>query len=249
MDGFEKIEFTEKKRKSTPDKSARKVSLIGKSNLADQKESNFTMAKQRSSKKTKFKFSRKGIIALVIVLVIFVLTGIPAFATYKAGIKTYRDAKLVASSLKTQDIALASEQIVKTKKDLQETQRNFHYLIPLKFIPLVNFYYNDADHLMQAGSHSLDTAAIAIDALKPYADILGLKGAGSFTGGSAEDRIRTAVMAARKITPQIDEIGESLALVNKEMDKVDPNHYPTIIFGKKIKAQLTLFKQAANEGA
>ncbi|MBI5122408.1 DUF4012 domain-containing protein [Candidatus Roizmanbacteria bacterium] len=235
MVGFDKIEFGSEK--------------VVKASMADQKDQVSPMVKQRKKTKFSLKFSKKALPALGIVVVLLVLVAFPAFATYKSGLKTYRDIKLVSAALKTQDIALASEQIAKTKKDLQETQRNFHYLLPLKFIPLINFYYNDADHLMQAGVHGLDTTTTAIDALKPYADILGLKGAGSFTGGTAENRIQTAVMAASKITPQIDKIGVSLELLNKEMKQVDPNHYPTLIFGKKIKTQLTEFKDLANAAA
>jgi hypothetical protein len=230
MDGFKKIEFTQP---------------IEKRSLADQKNESFTMTKRKKSN-FRFKLSRKGVIALAIVVVLFVLAGIPAFATYKSGMKTLAQAKLLSAALKNQDITLASEQITKTKKELQETQRNFHFLIPFKFVPVISWYYNDADHLMEAGNHGLDTAATAIDALKPYVDVLGLKGEGTFTGGSAEDRIRTAVLAASKITPEIDKIGESLVLVEKEMDQVNPDHYPTFIFGKKIQTQLVAVKEATN---
>ena len=237
MSGFDKIEFSSDNKK------------MDKPSLADQKQNSFTMPKRKVGG-FKFKWSKKKVSTiLIVILILLVSTGIPAFATYKSGLKTYRDLKLVNAALKTQDIALASKEIVNTKKDLLETQRNFHFLIAYKFVPLINFYYNDADHLMQAGIYGLDTASTTVDALIPYADILGLKGAGSFTGGSAENRIQTAVMAASKITPQIDKIGASLELVNKEMEQVDPNHYPTFIFGKKIKTQLTEVKDLANAAA
>jgi len=231
MGGFDKIEFAQP---------------VAKESLTDKKDTNFTMTK-RGSKKFKLKLSRKGFIILSIIIGLFILAGIPAFATYKSALKTYRDIKLVSASLKTQNIEQASEQIIQTKKDLQETQKKLGYLVPFKFIPVISFYYNDVEHLLKAGDHGLDTAAIAIDAVKPYADLLGLKGAGSFTGGSAEDRIRTAVLAASKITPQIDKIGESLSLANEEMKKVNPDHYPSFIFGKKINTTLTLAKQTTDQ--
>jgi hypothetical protein len=238
MGGFDKIEFTPVKEKQ---------SLTAKQSLTDKKGETFDMGKR--SKKRGFKFSKNWTIALGVLVVILVLTAIPAFATYKSGLQTYREAKLIKTALDNQDITLAIEQVAKTKKSLAETQKNFHYLIPYKFVPVINFYYNDVDHMMQAGSHGLDTATTSLKALEPYVDVLGLKGEGTFTGGSAEDRIRTAVMAASKITPQIDEIGESLVLVQKEMNQVDPGHYPPLIFGKKIQEQLTLLKQIVNDSA
>lgn len=251
MGGFDKIEFTDKDKKESRSEESTKATVTSgkhtgsdfKSSLMDQKYGSFSMGKRKSGR-SKFKFGKKSGIALLIIFVLLVLSGIPAYATYKSGLETYRNAKVLSQALKNQDIALASEAIAKTKESLTKTQKNFNYLIPYKFVPVIGWYYSDVQHLMEAGSHGLDTAATAVDALEPYADILGLKGEGSFTGGSAEERIRTAVMAASKITPQIDKIGASLALVNESMEKVDPNHYPTFIFGKQIKTQLTAIKQA-----
>ena len=102
--------------------------------------------------------------------------------------------------------------------------------------------------MLNAGLHGLEGAIISIDAVKPYADVLGLKGQGT-SAGTASDRIKTAVLTIGKITPQIDKISESLVAVQKEIDAVDPGHYPQFIFGSKIKKQLTDVKTFANEGA
>lgn len=250
MSGFDKIEFKEQTgpaatvtpKKSAPD-FARKQTQAGGGN-------NFSMARRKKSGSRQFRISPKklGIIALVVV-VLLTLTGIPAFATYQAGLKTYREAKLIGKALNKQDISLASKEIDKTKQYLAETQRSFAFLVPLKFVPLLSWYYNDADHLMKAGAHGLDTAEIAVDALEPHADILGLKGEGTFSGGSAEDRIKTAVMATSKITPQIDKIAAQLVLVQKEVDQVKPWHYPKFIFGSKVQDQLTQLQETTDQAA
>jgi hypothetical protein len=117
----------------------------------------------------------------------------------------------------------------------------------LHYIPVINFYYNDADHALKAGNKALDSAAIIIDSLKPYTDVLGLKGAGSFVSGSAEERIKTAVMTMGKITPQIDTIAQSLILIRNEVDAINPNHYPQIIFGKKPKSELTQLRTLTDQ--
>jgi len=106
-------------------------------------------------------------------------------------------------------------------------------LVYLKFVPVASWYYSDADHLMNAGTHGLNAATILVDAIKPYADVLGLKGQGSFVGGTAQQRIETAVKTIGKITPKIDELASELALVRGEIDKVNPKHYPALLFGKK----------------
>jgi len=73
----------------------------------------------------------------------------------------------------------------------------------LKFIPVASWYYNDADHLVNAGTHGLNAATILVDSIKPYADVLGLKGQGSFARRTAQQRIETAVKTIGKITPKI----------------------------------------------
>lgn len=186
--------------------------------------------------------------AIIIVVAIMLAVGFPAYAAYSAGLKTYREARILLDAVKKQNIELASVELIKTKKNLQETQKTMRYLAPLKFIPLLNWYYNDADHLMTAGEHALDSAGIAIEAIKPYADVLGLKGQGSLVTGSAEDRIRTAILTASKITPKIDDISRSLSLVEKEIEQVDPGHYPAYLFGDKVQSQLVTVKNFSKDG-
>ena len=205
-----------------------------------------SMARKR---KKKFMLSKRTIgIIVAVVVVLGIAVGIPAYKTYKAGIKTYRQAKVFYSAVKQQNIAVASDELATTKQDLLSTQKDFHYLIPFKFVPIVGWYYNDVDHMLNAGSDGLDTAGIVIDSLKPYADVLGLKGGGSFTSGSAEDRIQTAVMTMGKVTPRIDDISTSLNKVKSEIDQVNSNHYPAFLFGKKLHDQLTEVKSLSDEG-
>lgn len=241
MSGFEKIEF---KESETGDSTQQVI---------DQKGNNFSMPKRKRPGKFNFRFkklSRKqAIIIGVIIAFLFVFTGIPAYATYSSGIKTYREAKLIADALKHQDIALASDKIETTQKYLQETQQNFRYLLPYKYVPLIGWYYSDAEHMLEAGSQGLDAAKVATEELEPYADLLGLKGEGSFSGGSAEQRIQTAVLAASKITPKIDVIGGYLDEIQKEMDQVQAWHYPSWLFGKNIHDGVASLKLSADQAA
>lgn len=206
----------------------------------------------KNKRRFRFKFTRRmgiitGVLALLVLLLVFVIA-IPARKTYASALVTYRQAKLFADALKKQNVKLASEELVKTKAALADTQKNLNSLAFVRFIPIARGYYNDADHMMKAGAHGLDAATIVIDSLKPYADVLGLKGEGSFVMGSAEERIKTAVMTMGKITPRIDTIAESLIEVQKEIDFVDPNHYPEFIFGKKVKTQLVRLQGMTDQG-
>ena len=59
-------------------------------------------------------------------------------------------------------------QLVKTKTDLAQTQKDLHAMVYLKFIPIANWYYNDADHLVNAGTHGLNAATLLVDSIKPH---------------------------------------------------------------------------------
>ncbi|HSW48253.1 MAG TPA: DUF4012 domain-containing protein [Candidatus Saccharimonadales bacterium] len=257
MGGFDKIELTPKNT-STATNSSAQGRDGGKGEFKSDRKAkgspDFAKAETGKTfmtdrkKGRKIKVGKRYPIALSIIALILLLIGIPAYATYKSGLKTYREAKLVAAALKSQNIELASSEIDKTKIELAATQKNFHYLIPLKFVPVVNWYYNDLDHLLNAGQYGLDTATVTVNSIKPYADVLGLKGQGSFTAGSTEDRIKTAVLTIGKITPQIDKISVSFEQVKKEVDQVDPGHYPTFLFGKTPKEKLSTIRDFADGG-
>ena len=227
-----------------------KIDLDGAVKTVDKAEAPARGDKNMGVKRSKkFKIPKKLWITVLVLVVLLVAAAFPLYATYKSGLQTYRQAKLIASAMKQQDVALASEEVAKTQKSLKETQKNFHYLIVVKFIPIAGWYYSDVDHALNAASDGLDTAAVVTDSLKPYVDVLGLKGGGSFAGGSAEERIKTAVLTMGKITPQIDTIEGSLSKVQKEVEAIDPGHYPEFIFGKKFKEKLTTFRTVVSETA
>ncbi len=235
MAGFEKIDLVSRTR----------------SRLQPKEEDN-TMGRQRNRKKL-FRITRKNVgkvvgIALVIILLLTFGLILPGVRLAKSAQATYTQARVLSSALKQQNIELASVELEKTKAALSDTQNKMKPLIYLKFIPIVNFYYNDAEHGLKAGEEGMKAATIVVDSLKPYADVLGLKGQGSFAGGSAEDRIKTAVLSMGKITPRIDEISDSLVKVRAEVDQINPDHYPEFLFGKKIKSQLTQAKLLTDQG-
>lgn len=225
MDGFEKIDFKlETQEKSVSSPTDLKTPLKSQGTRINYK---------------KFLKSKKGIWLLVfgLFLLLFIVFGIyfPAVKVYALAKLTYQDAQSASWAIKTQNVSLASEQLKKTKTDLTKTQDSLNAMWYLKLIPVANFYYNDAYHLAKAGEHGLNAATILVDSIAPYADVLGLKGQGSFSGGTAQQRIETAVKTIGKITPRIDDISDELSIVRTEIDKVNPDHYPSLIFGKKAK--------------
>lgn len=206
-----------------------------------------------NKKRFNFKNHKKILIALFIVLFLFAFTifavVLPAQRTYVSAKKTYAQMQVTINAIKKQDIVLASIELDKTRADLTKTQNNLNSMSYLRFVPIANGYYSDASHLIKAGFYSLDGARVLVDSIVPYVDVLGLKGKGSFVGGTASQRIETAVKTMGKITPRIDDISNYVVLAQTEIDAVDPNHYPNIWLGSKVRSSLEKLQKLTDEGS
>ena len=245
MEGFEKINL---------DGPVNVPNNLPNSTPAPKKSEAVSAPLDMPGRKTKFNFKNHkrlltAVIVVVLLLVVSVFTIVlPAEKTYKAAKKTYAQVQLTVDALKKQNVTLASTQLDQTKADLTETQKDLQAMSYLRFVPVANWYYSDATHLMNAGFDALGAARVLIDSIQPYADVLGLKGQGSFVGGSASQRIETAVKTMGKITPNIDKISTYLVAAKTEIDAVDPNHYPSIGPGVKVKTDLQKVKTLTDEG-
>lgn len=236
MDQLEKIDLAASSSKST--------------HISEKIEETHTGMSRRRLRLKKVRKPLLILAGILVVLTVFIIFGVvlPAMATYNSAKKTYAQAKLAYDAIKKQNVEVASTELVKTQTELKETQNNLNRMAYLQFIPIANMYYNDADHLMKAGDSVLKAGLLMVDSVKPYADVLGLKGQGSFVMGSAEQRIQTAVQTMGKITPRIDEIADHLTAAQKEIDQVDPNHYPPIFGGEKIRNNLAQLRKFTDEG-
>ena len=234
MDGFEKIDLTSENTKVKPASTESSVGV------------------KPMRKKTRFFSRKKTWIILAVLVVMFALSifGIflPAKGVYKQAQITAAQANIAIDALKKQNIALTGEELKKTREELTKTQNGLNGMGYLAFFPFINSYYNDASHLVKAGFHGLDAADVLVASIEPYADVLGFKGKGSFVGGTAEQRIQTAVTTMAKITPKMDEIVKNLELAKEEIDKVDPGKYPSFLGGDKVKKSLVSVRKVTDDG-
>lgn len=235
MDGFKKIDFADKKVQKnhgltqTPNQPMR---------TKRSKNNRKTIAKRVSIGVTIF--------AIIMLLLVFIV-GIPVQHLIASAKITKAQLSVFEQAVKSQNIDAADQELQKTKVDLADTQQKLNALGYLQIVPIAAWYYGDAQHGMKAGAAGLDTAQVIINDLKPYADLLGLQGSGTFSGGTAEQRISTAVLTLGKITPDIGHIADQLDKVQTEMDAIDANHYPSWLFGKTIGADITQAKTLVDE--
>ena len=129
MSGFDKIEFKDDVQKSAPKGAvAPKSRTRAPQDFVKSQNAEIPMTQKRKQSKSPIKIHRNVYIGLAILVVLIILIAIPAYATYKSALVTYRQSQLVASAVKKQNIALASQEIVKTQADLKDTQKNLHWL-------------------------------------------------------------------------------------------------------------------------
>lgn len=189
-----------------------------------------------------------GVIALL-----FAVTG--AFAYQKVSVikrqvdETKVTGKEAYDALKTQNLPLAKEKLAKLEtqtRDLESSVKSFAWV---QIFPVLGGYYNDSEHGFAAAYAGISAAQKAVKEVEPYADVLGLQGQGSFTGGTAEDRIAKLLETLGKVTPALDSIGADLEVINKELSQIDERKYPETFRGTTIRPRITQVKALVKEAS
>lgn len=174
-------------------------------------------------------------IVLAVVLVLLIIIGIPLARAYSDGKVLYQKALAIKDAAKLQDIVKTEEAIAATQVQLKKVRGD---LTPLVWTKFIIPYFGDLFNALDAGQQGLEAANILAKAVEPYADLLGFKGQGSFTGGTTEERIAKVVETLDKVTPQIDVIAQKVSLARKDLDKINPSRYP-----KKYQEKIKEMKQ------
>lgn len=179
-----------------------------------------------------------GIVGVIILLVCaFAFFG--AFLPGKKLVASLKQLETVANGVtdqvKAQDLPGTKNQLEQVKAQLDKVKSDFSAFSWVGFVPVANNYYRDGRHVFTAADELLTAGNLAIDAITPYADVIGLKGLATTGDGAktAQDRINFIINTLDKIKPQLNQIGSHVDTARKEMDQVNPNRYP-----KKFKPQL-----------
>lgn len=183
-----------------------------------------------------------GVIALVVLVVAVVLglaVGLPLYKTYQDAQKAYAQAKVLKDVAKEQDIAKITAALVTTQQELSLVQNDLKAVSWARILPFLGIYISDAAHGLNAAGYGLESAQILSRAIEPYADLLGLKGQGTFTGGTIEDRLAKMVDTLDKVTPQLDQVSARVLLAKGEIDQINPGRYPETFRGVKVREQLS----------
>lgn len=179
----------------------------------------------------------------VVVLLVLSIVGITGFFVYTKAHALLADVKDLQSAGKDAYAALKSQNLVEAdakfsilQTKMQVTQAQYKQLSWMGKLPIISPYYLDGIHAFNAGFAALDAAQKLIKAIEPYADVLGFKGQGSFSGGSAQDRIAKIIGTLGKVTPEIDVVASDLHTVGAELAFIDEKRYPEEFRSIKVRS-------------
>ena len=216
-------------------------------------------AGEKVSKPTGRKLPKKPLIiigcVLLFLLLLFGGIGFYAYQTYRS----FLPEKVIFTEKGNQlKDAIKAQDLVKTKQingelrtELSRLSEKFSKYSYLNSLPIAKNYYADVNHFIKAGESGTKTVDLLVDAIIPYADLLGLGGVNTDDpkGKTTLDRITFVVTTLDKIRPQLDEVGKELDIVRTELDQVDPNRYPVEYQGIKIRENLALAIDTLDQGS
>jgi hypothetical protein len=197
-------------------------------------------------KKSKFKPKLWQKIVLGVLIFLLVLASpaiVLGFYTVKvvAQIKSQSDdiqtsARNAYDQFKGQNLPGSESELKNVAEKLKRLRITYQQLWMYNYIPVAHAYYQDGLHGLNAADAGVSAGLKAVEAVAPYADVLGFKGAGTFAGGTAEDRLKLILQTIEKVKPQLDSIEGDLAVVKTEMSGIDPQRYPENFQGKPLRS-------------
>lgn len=201
-----------------------------------------TEKETKVSKKKKKLWLKILIVVLLLVLLAggslagFALTLKKSFLPEKAVLE--QRANELKTAVKEQNLPKIKEANQNLRNETKRIQGKIQKYAFVSALPIAGNYYRDIQHLFNAGFAGLDTLDLVVEAIAPYADLIGLSGVDDTQGKTALDRVTFLVTTLDKIRPELDKIGGKLDLAKSEMDKIDPNRYPQEFQGIKIQGNL-----------
>ncbi|MBI4004673.1 DUF4012 domain-containing protein [Candidatus Roizmanbacteria bacterium] len=176
------------------------------------------------------KRARSLVVMVIVALLGYFFLVRPIIEVRAKGIQVFAAARELKSAFSSNNIDL-----IKAKFQVfEKTYIKFHKEARMLYWTAIIPYGADFKNGVDAGDYLIKAGKESIDAMYPYADLIGFKkGEASFTEQSAENRLQTAVATLDKVLTKIDPISEDIHQAQQRIAKIDPNRYPEKL-GKTI---------------
>src|SRR3972149_3160024 len=172
---------------------------------------------------------RRVTLTILVILAVFVFFGLISTLSLK---KAYTSSQKAIGAAKLQDLVATKAYLKDAKRDFKAAKTSLIVFTPVRIIPLIGWYVADLQRGVDTAIYGFEAARVFIEAVTPYADVLGLSGEGTFLGGTAQERMAKAIETLSKVTPQLDKVAENLSKTQNQLAKIDTWRYPNILPGK-----------------
>jgi hypothetical protein len=220
--------------------------------LADKPKTKTSWRNRWSNLRTPYK---AGLIALAVILLLLLVSGTVLALSVRSLIPpmqaTADSVKATMASLQNRDLVETKANLELTRQNLQTSKARYQRMGWLNYVPLARNYYLDGSAAIEAGERSIEAGELLVNAIEPYADLLGLVADGETEAASetAEDRIVFVVQTLDAIAPQLDEISDKLSEADEALSRINPNRYPEQIAGRQIRSNIILVQNSLDSAA
>jgi len=167
--------------------------------------------------------------------------------------KVYADVRLVRQQGKLLKDGFILQDLTKIERDFAgldglvvQIEEDLKPLSWAKRVPFFGNYYKDVEHILRAAHHGIAAGEILIEAVAPFADVLGFKTEGTEAFLDAEKKIEGLVKVMPEIAPRLDDVAAEFAVIRQELETVDPKRYPQSFKGQPIRPLLADAKRTMN---
>ncbi|MFC1646849.1 DUF4012 domain-containing protein [Patescibacteria group bacterium] len=203
-----------------------------------------------SNRKKTVAYVLLGIFGLVVISIFtLIMMLMPVRSVASQAQEVMSSVQKLSEAAKNQDLEMAKSQLSEVRGKMKNLDSEYKKLDKLMWVPVISTYIKDGKHAINAGFAGLDAGDLAIEALEPNADILGLKGGSKFVMGSAEERIQTAVKTMKALTPKVNEMAEKVDIIAKEVEVIDETRYPENFRGIEVRKKLISLKELVDSTA
>jgi hypothetical protein len=184
-------------------------------------------------------------VLLVVLILIVLLSVFSYFFVYKPytrikmqGMKVAASAKQVSAAFKTNNIDNVKANMTTLQKDYGDLMKESQKVYWMAAIPLAGAYVSDFRHGILAGESTIKAGGLAVDAIEPYADLIGFKKGANFFDKSADDRLETAVLTLDKVLIKVDDISRLMDDARMNLDQINTDKYPEKIGKTEVRNKL-----------
>ena len=187
-----------------------------------------------------------GVLALLFVFLLFFLY-LPGKTLLNQINESKTSVQTLKQSISDKDLAQSKIILKDINQQLSQINNQFKKLSYLKIIPVAKNYYQDGQNLIKIGEDALQTGDILIQAIEPYQDFLGLKGSGTSSAKTTEDRITFLTQSIEGLLPHLDSIDSKITEIDTLINQIDTERYPENFKGIAVQSTINQAKETIGQ--